>query len=136
AVRFLQSTCETFGTFARDAELHLVPPELSLLPHKLAELIRPAQLTQWFSVPSSLNYMAKFDVVKQGDFPSLKRVLWCGEVLPTPALMYWMQRVPHAAFTNLYGPTDATIASSYYTVPACRASEDEVIPTGQACARE
>jgi acyl-coenzyme A synthetase/AMP-(fatty) acid ligase len=74
--------------------------------------------------------------VKQGDFPSLKRVLWCGEVFPTPALMYWMQRVPHASFTNLYGPTEATIASSYYTVPACPAGEDEVIPIGRACGGE
>ena len=132
-LHFDLSTFDMFGTFAAGAELHLVPPELNLLPHKLADLIRRAQLTQWFSVPSALNYMAKFDVVKQGDFPSLKRVLWCGEVFPTPALMYWMQRVPHASFTNLYGPTEATIASSYHRVPACPASEDEVIPIGRAC---
>ncbi len=132
-LHFDLSTFDMFGTFAAGAELHLVPPELNLLPHKLADLIRRAQLTQWFSVPSALNYMAKFDVVKQGDFPSLKRVLWCGEVFPTPALMYWMQRLPHASFTNLYGPTEATIASSYYRVPACPASEDEVIPIGRAC---
>ena len=135
-LHFDLSTFDLFGTFAAGAELHLVPPELNLLPHKLADLIRRAALTQWFSVPSALNYMAKFDVVKQGDFPSLKRVLWCGEVLPTPTLIYWMQRVPHATFTNLYGPTEATIASSYYTVPACPASEDASIPIGQACGGE
>src|SRR5207253_2559179 len=97
---------------------------------------RRAHVTTCFSVPSALNYMAKFAVVKQGDFPSLKRVLWCGEVFPTPALIYWMQRVPHASFTNLYGPTEATIASSYYTVPACPANEDETIPIGRACGGE
>src|SRR2546423_12359967 len=80
--------------------------------------------------------MAKFDVVQPGDFPALERVLWCGEVLPTPTLIYWMQRVPQATFTNLYGPTEATIASSYYTVPACPTSEDETIPIGQACGGE
>ena len=57
-------------------------------------------------------------MVRPGDFPALQRVLWCGEVLPTPALMYWMERLPHVQFTNLYGPTETTIASSYYTVPA------------------
>jgi acyl-coenzyme A synthetase/AMP-(fatty) acid ligase len=87
-------------------------------------------------VPSVLNYMAKFDVVKDGDYPSLRRVLWCGEVFPTPPLMYWMQRLPHVTFTNLYGPTEATIASSYYTVPSCPVSEDEVIPIGQPCGGE
>src|SRR5947208_6148528 len=99
-LHFDLSTFDMFGTFAVGAELHLVPPELNLLPHKLAELIRSAELTQWFSVPSVLNYMAKFDVVEDGDFPSLRRVLWCGEVFPTPALIYWMQRLPHASFTN------------------------------------
>ena len=113
-----------------------MPPELSLLPHKVAELIRESELTQWFSVPSVLNYMAKFDAVRPGDFPSLRRVLWCGEVLPTPSLIYWMRRLPHVTFTNLYGPTEATIASSYYTVPACPAAEDEVIPIGRACGGE
>ena len=135
-LHFDLSTFDIFGTFAAGAELHLVPPELSLLPHKVAELIRVAELTQWFSVPSVLNYMAKFDVVRSGDFPSLRRVLWCGEVLPTPSLIYWMRRLPHVTFTNLYGPTEATIASSYYTLPACPASEDEVIPIGRACAGE
>src|SRR5439155_815619 len=73
-LHFDLSTFDVFGTFAAGAELHLVPPELNLLPHQLAELIRDARLTQWFSVPSVLNYMAKFEVVKEGDFPSLRRV--------------------------------------------------------------
>ncbi len=135
-LHFDLSTFDIFGTFTAGAELHLVPAELSLLPHKVAELIREAELTQWFSVPSVLNYMAKFDAVRPGDFPLLRRVLWCGEVLPTPSLVYWMRRLPHVTFTNLYGPTEATIASSYYTVPGCPAAEDEVIPIGRACAGE
>ncbi len=95
-----------------------MPRQLSLLPHKVADFIRRSELTQWFSVPSLLSYMAKFDVVKWNDFPTLRRLLWCGERFPTPALMYWMKRLPHVSFTNLYGPTEATIASSYYDVAA------------------
>ncbi|HEY2824705.1 MAG TPA: AMP-binding protein, partial [Gemmatimonadales bacterium] len=106
-LHFDLSTFDIFGTFAAGAELHLVPPELSLVPHRLVELIRDEGLTQWFSVPSALNYMAKFDAVAPGDFPTLRRVLWCGEVLPTPVLTYWMNRLPHVTFTNLYGPTEA-----------------------------
>jgi len=130
------STFDIYGTLSVGAELHLVPPETNLVPHKLAELIRSSQLTQWFSVPSTMTYMAKFDALGRGDFPALKRVLWCGEVLPTPTLLYWMERLPGVQFTNLYGPTEATIASSYYTVPELPRSETEKIPIGTACAGE
>jgi amino acid adenylation domain-containing protein len=135
-LHFDLSTFDVYGTFLAGAELHLVPQAANLLPHKLAELIRDAELTQWFSVPSVMTYMAKMDVIAHGDFPSLERVLWCGEVLPTPILVHWMERLPHARFTNLYGPTEATIASSYYTVPRVPASETEPIPIGVACEGE
>ena len=130
------STFDIFGTFAAGAELHLVPPGVALVPPKLGEFIRKSQLTQWFSVPSVLNYIAKFNALRQGDFPSLRRVLWCGEVLPTPALIYWMKHLPRVRFTNLYGPTEATIASSYYDVPACPQNPQKEIPIGRACGGE
>ncbi|PYO06468.1 MAG: D-alanine--poly(phosphoribitol) ligase [Candidatus Rokuibacteriota bacterium] len=132
-LHFDLSIFDIFGAFAVGAELHLVPPELNVLPHKLAEFIRSAELTQWFSVPSVLTYMAKFDVVRVDDFPSLKRLLWCGEVFSTPALIHWMRRLPHVTFTNLYGPTEATIASSYYTVARCPEDERAPVPIGRAC---
>jgi amino acid adenylation domain-containing protein len=130
------STFDIFGTFAAGAELHLVPPGVAQLPPKLVDFIRNSRLTQWFSVPSVLNYIAKFNVLRQGDFPDLRRVLWCGEVLPTPALMYWMKHLPHVRFTNLYGPTEATIASSYYDVPSCPEDPQQQIPIGRACGGE
>ncbi|HEY0783853.1 MAG TPA: amino acid adenylation domain-containing protein, partial [Thermoanaerobaculia bacterium] len=126
------STFDLFGAFAAGAALHLVPPELNLLPHRLADFIRDEALTQWFSVPSLLTYMAHFDVVRSGDFPALRRLLWCGEVFPTAALAYWMQRLPHVAFTNLCGPTETTIASSYYDVPGCPDPAGDPVPIGTA----
>lgn len=135
-LHFDLSQFDIFGTFASGAELHLVPPELSLMPNKLAEFIRASELTQWFSVPSVLNYMAKFDVVATDDFPSLKRLLWCGETFPTPALIYWMKRLPKVQFTNLYGPTETTIASSYYTLPECPSDSRAAVPIGTACRGE
>jgi amino acid adenylation domain-containing protein len=135
-LHFDLSTFDVFGTLRSGATLYPVPAELSLFPHRLAQFIRDTELTQWFSVPSVLNYVAKFDALREGDFPALRRVLWCGEVLPTPTLMYWMQRLPHASFTNLYGPTEATVASSYYTVPECPKDARAEIPIGEACRGE
>jgi amino acid adenylation domain-containing protein len=135
-LHFDLSTFDIYGSFAGGAELHLVPPELNLLAPKLAAFIRSSALTQWFSVPSVLGYMARFDVVAQDDFPALRRLLWCGEVFPTRLLMSWMTRLPHVTFTNLYGPTEATIASSYHTMPAVPESGDQAVPIGRPCAGE
>lgn len=132
-LHFDLSFFDLFGSFAAGAELHLVPSEANLLPNKLAEWIRASDITQWFSVPSVLQYMAKFDVARFDDFPALKRLLWCGEVLPTASLIYWMKRLPHVSFTNLYGPTETTIASSCYTVPECPTDDRAAIPIGTAC---
>jgi amino acid adenylation domain-containing protein len=135
-LHFDLSTFDIYGTFLAGAELHLVPASLNLIPQKLAEFIRRSELTQWFAVPSIFTFMAKFEAVEQDDFPTVERILWCGEVLPTPVLVHWMKRVPNATFTNLYGPTEATIASSYYRMPGLPPSETEPIPIGVACEGE
>jgi amino acid adenylation domain-containing protein len=134
-LHFDLSVFDMFGAFASGAELHLVPACLNLSARAMAEFMRSSELAQWFSVPSVLSYMAEFDAVRHRDFPKLKRVLWCGEVLPTAVLRYWMERLPHVQFTNLYGPTEATIASSYYTVPRVPQS-NESIPIGIPCEGE
>lgn len=132
-LHFDLSTFDIYGTIAAGAQIHLLTPEMSLLPHRLADFIRDAELTQWFSVPSALLPMAKFDVLRPNDFPALRRLLWCGEKFPTPALIYWMKRLPRVAFYNLYGPTETTIASSYYHLPRCPPDERAEIPIGAAC---
>jgi len=135
-LHFDLSTFDLFGTFAAGAELHLVPPELNLLPHRLVAWIGERELTQWFSVPSVLAYAAGFDALAGTGLPALRRLLWCGEVFPLPALRYWMHRLPRVTFTNLYGPTETTIASSFYDVREIPAEDATSLPIGAACAGE
>jgi amino acid adenylation domain-containing protein len=135
-LHFDMSFMDIFTAAAAGAELHMVPPEVSVMPNGPADFIRESAVTQWFSVPSVLTYMAQFDRVRQDDFPALKRVLWAGDVLPTPRLMYWMKRLPQVTFTNLYGPTETTIVSSVYTVPTCPDDPRVSIPIGKACEGE
>jgi non-ribosomal peptide synthetase component F len=130
------STWDLFGGFAAGAEVHLVSARLNLFPGRLVDFIRAHRLTQWFSVPSLLAYLARFDAVQPDAFPDLRRIIWCGEVFATPALRYWMERVPQASFTNLYGPTETTIASSYFTVAAPPSEPGTAVPIGRACGGE
>lgn len=135
-LHFDLSTFDIYGTVAAGAQIHLVPPELNLLPAQLAEFIREAQLTQWFSAPSALVPLAKNDLVHSNDFPKLRRLLWCGEKFPVPALIYLMRRLPHVDFVNLYGPTEATIASSFHHATAIPSDDTAEIPIGTPCGGE
>lgn len=127
------STFDTYAAIAAGAELHPVPPSLNMMAPALVRFIRQRELTQWFSVPSVLNYLKTFDAVEADSLPALKRLIWCGETLPTPTLRWLMSKLPNTQFTNLYGPTEATIASSYYTVPALPSTDAEPVPIGYPC---
>lgn len=135
-LHFDMSGLDIYGALSTGAQLHLVPGEYNAVPDRIADFIREYSITQWFSVPSVLNYLAKFKAVRYGDFPSLKRLIWGGEVLPTSTLQYWMKHLPHVTFTNLYGPTETTIASTYYTIPELPKNGEKDIPIGEACPGE
>jgi amino acid adenylation domain-containing protein len=124
------STFDIYAALGAGAELHLVPPAMNLLPHKLAEWIRDSGLTQWFSVPTVFSQLVQAGVVEQGDFPSLRHMLWCGEAIATPVLRELMTRLPDVVFTNLYGPTETTIASSVHRLAGPPATDLEPVSIG------
>ncbi|HAC16527.1 MAG TPA: D-alanine--poly(phosphoribitol) ligase, partial [Bacteroidetes bacterium] len=134
-LHFDLSTFDIYGAFASGSHLHLVPGGIGTDPKKLSEFILENKLNQWFSVPSALSYLAKFHVIPDGGYPDLKRLIWCGEVFPLPSLKYWMKNLQGVQFTNLYGPTETTIASSYYTVKNIPENWTD-IPIGQPCSDE
>ena len=135
-LHFDLSTFDVFGAMASGACLHLVPPAASVVPRGLIDFITEARLTQWFSVPSALGFLVQHRAITPGAFPELRRLLWCGEVMPTPTLMALMELLPHVRFTNLYGPTEATIASSYHTFTETLRSAVDSMPIGRPCAGE
>ncbi|MDZ7755219.1 AMP-binding protein [Rhodohalobacter sp.] len=60
------------------AELFPVPREMNIHPKFMSDFIRKNRLTQWFSVPSVLSLMSKFDVLEENDFPENEKanVVW------------------------------------------------------------
>lgn len=125
------SVSDLFGSLAAGAELHLVPPSASLTPQTLVAYMRQAELEQWYSVPSVLTAMAARAVLRPRDLPALKRVIWGGEAFPVDALRYWMDMVPHATYTNVYGPTEATVNCSFHRVTAPIAPDLAAVPIGR-----
>ena len=85
-----------------------------------------------FWVPSALMHPANLGVVKDGRPRGIKRVFFCGEVMPNRQLNIWRRSLPDADFVNMYGPTEITDVCSWYRVD--RAFEDgEPLPIGFPC---
>src|SRR6185503_14178655 len=67
------------------------------------------------------------------DLASLRCVLFAGEPFPPKHLRKLMDVLPHAAFFNLYGPTETNVCTFYDAAPV-RENEEQPLPIGQACA--
>ncbi len=90
-----------------------------------------AGITCWFSVPSLAYQMRLQEDLTPGAFPDLRHSLFCGEALPTLVAKEWAQAAPNSIVENWYGPTEATIACSRFTITEAPISDDTV-PIGKA----
>ena len=131
---FDMSTFDIFAALKAGGTLCIVPERHLLFPNKLLETIEKEEITLWKGVSSLLMYLSSTGSLKEGRIPSLTRVLFGGEVLPTKHLMNWMKVYPSKNFYNVYGPTEATGISAYYQVEKAPATAEEAVPIGRACA--
>lgn len=124
------SAFDMFVTWERGALLCC--PSRKTLIHP-GPFIRNAELTVWFSVPSTVAFMKQLGMLKPNAYPSLRFSLFCGEPLPISAAAAWQHAAPHSIVENLYGPTELTIACTLYRWdPAHSSAESElgIVPIG------
>ena len=119
------STFDLYSASLAGAPVYLVPAKAALFPAEVAKFITTNEITVWYSVPSILIMLVEKGGLETGDLPSLRQMLFAGEVFPTKYLSRIMKRLPHVAFANLYGPTETNVCTAY-TVPE---PPDEVGPT-------
>ena len=100
---------------------------------KPGRFIKEAQLSIWFSVPSTAVFMKRFGELKPGLYPGLRLSLFCGEALPVDLARAWSDAAPNSVIENLYGPTELTIACTAYRLDGAQSSvecEQGLVPIG------
>jgi amino acid adenylation domain-containing protein len=121
------------GALAAGATLYPVPTDVARSPARLAEFVREAGPTLWLSSAQTMSAMAQLDLIQPGDLPSVRHVVWQQRDAARPAdLRQWLARLRHVRFTALYGPVEATIASSYHTLPPRVDAEATRLPIGRS----
>jgi amino acid adenylation domain-containing protein len=129
-LHFDLSVFDLFAAAAAGAAVVLVPPRTSTFPPEVARFIEEQAITVWYSVPSVLGMLALRGGLSPGRCPSLRAVLFAGEVFPTPHLRRLMELLPAARFLNLYGPTETNVCT-WYEVPG-PPPDDAPVPIGRA----
>lgn len=129
-LHFDLSVFDLYAAAWAGASVVLVPSKISLFPPQLARFIDSEGITVWYSVPSVLTMLTLRGGLSVGDLPSLRTVLFAGEVFPSKHLFRLMTLLPHVRFANLYGPTETNVCTWYeVTEPP---NPDEDIPIGKA----
>jgi len=128
---FDNSILDIYSAMKTGAALYIIPPRLFSQPVPLLEYIRDNQITTIFWVPSALIVVSKLKAFRNVNLSEvLKRVLFCGEVMPNKQLNLWREYLPKAVYANLYGPTEITDACTYYIVDRTF-QDDEPLPIGK-----
>ncbi|EIA9992949.1 amino acid adenylation domain-containing protein [Campylobacter upsaliensis] len=129
---FDNSILDIFPTIKEGGSVHLVPNSLFAFPLKVLEYLENEGVNTIFWVPSVLIYFANTQALEKFKLEKLKKVLFCGEIMPNKQLNYWRTHLPHTLFANLYGPTEITDVCCFYKVNR-EFKDDELLPIGKAC---
>ena len=125
---FDNSILDIYSCMKTGATLNIIPKKLFFQPVPLLEYIKYNKIIFW--VPSALIVVSKLKAFRNVDLSdTLKRVLFCGEVMPNKQLNIWRKFLPNVTYANLYGPTEITDACTYYIVDR-EFSDDEPLPIG------
>lgn len=125
------STFDLFGAALVGAPVYLVPGKASVFPVEIARFIDRHEITVWYSVPSILTMLTERAGLEQGALPTLRTILFAGEVFPTKYLSRIMRLLPHVEFANLFGPTETNVCTAY-RVPEPPEEDGPTISIGKA----
>ncbi|MGG1555799.1 non-ribosomal peptide synthetase [Paenibacillus ferrarius] len=130
SLSFDPSGLEIYGALLHGGRLAIVSANQPTLKH-IAETIRDQGVTLYTSNPDMVNLLIEdYSEYMQG----LKQVLSGGDILPVWLARKFQTRLPNTQFINVYGPTENSVITTAYAIPAIT---DEVsISIGQPIAND
>ena len=130
---FDNSTLDIYSTLKNAGTMVIIPEQKFLFAGQLLAYLKNENVNTIFWVPSALVGVAsQSQVLQSAELPSLKKILFCGEVMPNKQMNQWRAAFPEALFANLYGPTEITDVCAYYIVDRVF-NDEEPLPIGRAC---
>ncbi|WP_313524516.1 amino acid adenylation domain-containing protein [Anaerotignum sp.] len=129
---FDSSVKDIYAVLKTGATMEIIPKQLFSFPLKLMEYVAEKQVNYIDWVPSAFCIVANTGTLEKVVPETLKKIAFCGEIMPTKQYNMWRKKYPNALFANIYGPTEATVDCTYYIVDR-EFADDEPLPIGYPC---
>jgi amino acid adenylation domain-containing protein len=125
------STFDLYAGARAGATVYPVSSRVAPFPAALAKQWHEQALTVCYATPSTFILLMGRGNLGTIGVPSLRVVLFAGEVFPVKHLRQLMAILPQARFANLYGPTETNVCTWYEVAEP--PPEDSTIPIGREC---
>ena len=125
------STFDYFASALAGATTVIVPEPFTKLPASFSKLVDDEQISVVYAVPFAWMQLLERGAIDQRDLQSLRLICFAGEAFGTRHLRALMERLPKAAYCNLYGVTEINVCT-YYPVPMPLPNDDP-LPVGRLC---
>ena len=130
---FDMSTLDIYLMIFKGATLFIIPEHKFIFPATLLDYINENKINFIFWVPSVLVSVANLKLFDSISIPTVKKVLFGGEVMPPKHLGYWVKNLDkNVVYGNMYGPTEITGTCVCHIVDETF-NEDESLPIGKPC---
>ena len=117
ALYFDITTQDIYATLKKAATMVIIPEKLFAFPIKAVEFIKERNINFLYWVPSAYINLVNFKSLESISLDKIKSIMFGGEVMPVKHLNYLKKKLPNLNFiANVYGPTEATVNSTYYII--------------------
>jgi D-alanine--poly(phosphoribitol) ligase subunit 1 len=125
------SVMDLYCSLATGGTLFSISRDLIENPKSLYNALTTSAVTTWVSTPSFARMCLAEDTFAEAMLPRVRRFLFCGETLARQTAAQLLARFPKAQVWNMYGPTEATVATTSIQIDAAILEKYSVLPVGR-----
>ena len=125
------SVMDLYCSLTTGGTLFSISRDLIENPKKLYHALATSGVTTWVSTPSFAQMCLVEDSFAETMLPHVRRFLFCGETLAPQTAAQLLARFPQAQVWNMYGPTEATVATTSIHIDRAIVKEYSPLPVGR-----
>ena len=126
------SVMDLYCSLTTGSTLFSVGRDLVANPKMLYRALASSGVTTWVSTPSFAQMCLVEEKFAEGMLPRIRRFLFCGETLAAQTAARLLERFPRAQVWNMYGPTEATVATTAVRIDHLILEKYAALPVGRA----